>query len=104
MRNRQRLAARNLGIIRQNLSVVDDFFSRHADLFSWVHPRAGSMAFPRFLGGNVDQFCDELVKKAGILLLPGSVYDDAGDHFRLGLGRKNLPQALERFEEYLLKK
>jgi aspartate/methionine/tyrosine aminotransferase len=101
MRNRQRLSARNLGLIRENLSVMDDFFSRHADLFSWVRPRAGSMAFPRYMGGDVEHFCDRLVKKAGVLLLPGSVYDDAGSHFRLGLGRKNLPQAVERLEEFL---
>jgi aspartate/methionine/tyrosine aminotransferase len=101
MRNRQSLAARNLGIILGNLSVMDDFFSRHADLFSWVRPQAGSMAFPRYLGGNVEQFCDRLVKEAGVLLLPGSVYDEMGDHFRLGLGRKNLPQAVERLEMFL---
>jgi aspartate/methionine/tyrosine aminotransferase len=101
MRNRQRLASRNLGIIQENLSVMDDFFSRHADQFSWVRPRAGSMAFPRYLGSDVGQFCDRLVKKAGVLLLPGSVYDDARNHFRLGLGRKNLPQAVGRLEEFL---
>jgi aspartate/methionine/tyrosine aminotransferase len=101
MRNRQRLASRNLGIIQENLSVMDDFFSRHADQFSWVRPRAGSMAFPRYLGSDVNQFCDRLVKKAGVLLLPGSVYDDARNHFRLGLGRKNLPQAVGRLEEFL---
>jgi aspartate/methionine/tyrosine aminotransferase len=101
MRNRQRLVARNLGIIRENLSVMDDFFSRHAGLFSWVRPRAGSMAFPRYLGGDVEQFCDRLVRKAGVLLLPGSVYDDVRNHFRLGLGRRNLPQAVERLEEFL---
>jgi aspartate/methionine/tyrosine aminotransferase len=101
MRNRQKLAERNLDIIRHNLSVMDDFFSRQAGLFNWVRPRAGSMAFPRYLGRNVDQFCDELVKEAGVLLLPGSMYDDARSHFRLGLGRKNLPQAVERLEQFL---
>jgi aspartate/methionine/tyrosine aminotransferase len=101
LRNRQKLVERNLGIIRDNLSRMDEFFSRHADLFSWVRPRAGSMAFPRYLGRNVDQFCDDLVKEAGVLLLPGSVYDDARNHFRLGLGRRNLPQAVERLEGFL---
>ena len=103
MRNRQKLIERNLGIIKQNLEVVDSLFARHANLFSWVRPRAGSMAFPRYLGGNVDKFCDELVKRAGVLLLPGSVYDDSHNHFRLGLGRKNLPQAVQRVDEYLVK-
>jgi aspartate/methionine/tyrosine aminotransferase len=101
MRNRKKLVERNLNIIKQNLAVIDDLFTRRADLFAWVRPQAGSMAFPRYLGGDVETFCDALVKKAGVLLLPGSVYDDARDHFRLGLGRKNLPQAVRRLEEFL---
>ena len=103
MRNRQRLSKRNLGIIRQNLDVMDDFFAHHADLFSWIRPRAGSMAFPRYRGGGVDSFCDKVVREAGVLLLPGSVYNDSNNHFRLGLGRRNLPQAVERLETYLKK-
>ncbi len=102
MRHREKLAERNLGIIKHNLAVIDDLFSRRADLFSWVRPQAGSMGFPRLLKGDVEEFCDSLVKKAGVLLLPGSMYDDSRNHFRLGLGRKNLPEAVERLEEHLL--
>jgi aspartate/methionine/tyrosine aminotransferase len=103
MRNRHKLSRRNLGIIRDNLAVMDEFFVRYADQFSWVRPQAGSMVFPRLLQGSVEEFCDRLVKDAGVLLLPGSVYDDSGNHFRLGLGRQNLPQAVERLEEFLSK-
>jgi aspartate/methionine/tyrosine aminotransferase len=101
MRNRQKLIDRNLNIIKHNLSIMDSFFQYHANLFSWVRPRAGSMAFPHYLGGDVESFCDELVRKAGVLLLPGSIYDDHANHFRLGLGRKNLPEAVVRLEEFL---
>jgi aspartate/methionine/tyrosine aminotransferase len=101
MRNRHKLIERNLRIIKQNLAVIEDLFTRHADQFSWVRPQAGSMAFPRYLRGDVETFCDTLVKKAGVLLLPGSVYDDSRNHFRLGLGRKNLPQAVGRLEAFL---
>ena len=103
MRNRQKLSERNLGIIKNNLAVMDGFFAGYSSRFSWVRPRAGSMAFPRYLDGSVEEFCDELVKKSGVLLLPGSVYDDSDNHFRLGLGRKNLPQAVERLELFLSK-
>jgi aspartate/methionine/tyrosine aminotransferase len=103
LRIRQKLIERNLGIITQNLQVIDDLFSRRPDLFSWIRPLAGSMAFPRYLGGDVEKFCDQLVKEAGVLLLPGSVYDDSRNHFRLGLGRKNLPQAVEKLEQFLIK-
>ena len=102
LRNRHKLIERNLGIIRENLAVMDGFFERHAERFSWVRPQAGSMAFPRLLKGNVEEFCDRLVKTAGVLLLPGSIYDDSRDHFRLGLGRRNLPQAVERLEGFLV--
>ncbi len=103
MRNRQKLVDRNLNIIKRNLSVMDDFFQRYANLFSWIRPHAGSMAFPHYLGGDVESFCDELVRKAGVLLLPGSMYDEYANHFRLGLGRKNLPEAVIKLEEFVEK-
>lgn len=101
IRHRQELAERNLGIIQSNLSVIDDLFARHSSLFTWNRPTAGSMGFPRLLKGNVEDFCDGLVKKSGVLLLPGSMYDDSHNHFRLGLGRKNLPQAVERLDNFV---
>lgn len=103
LRNRQKLVARNLGIIKNNLEVVDELFTRHSSLFSWVRPSAGSMGFPKLLKGDIEDFCDDLVRKVGVLLLPGTMYDDSGNHFRIGLGRKNLPQAIKRLEEYLSK-
>lgn len=101
LRHRHQLAERNLDIIKSNLAVIDDLFARHSSLFAWVRPQAGSMGFPKLLKGDVEAFCDDLVKKAGVLLLPGAMYDDTGNHFRVGLGRKNLPQAVERLEGLL---
>ncbi len=101
MRHHKELAERNLDIIKNNLSVMDKFFKNHENLFTWNRPQAGSMAFPRYLKGDVELFCENLVRKAGVLLLPGSVYDDTSNHFRLGLGHKNLAKAVERLEDFL---
>jgi aspartate/methionine/tyrosine aminotransferase len=101
MRHRVKLVERNIEIIKNNLVIVDDLFSRHADMFQWVRPQAGSMGFPKLLKGDIEDFCDDLVRKAGVLLLPGTMYDESANHFRLGLGRKNLPQGVERLEGYL---
>lgn len=101
LRHRQTIAQRNIDIIKGNLAVLDDFFTRHAGLFSWVRPQAGPIAFPRLLKGDVESFCQELVNKVGALLLPGTVYDDKENHFRIGFGRKNLPEAIARVEEFL---
>jgi aspartate/methionine/tyrosine aminotransferase len=59
------------------------------------------MGFPKLLQGDIEDLCDKVVRECGVLLLPGTMYDDRGNHFRVGLGRKNLPQAVERFGEYL---
>jgi aspartate/methionine/tyrosine aminotransferase len=101
LRHRQQLVERNLGILRRNLAIFQDLLSLHADKFTCVLPRAGSMAFPRYLGGSIEEFCDKLVREAGVLLLPGSVYDEHDNHFRLGLGRANLPEAMTRLEAFV---
>ncbi|MBN1584084.1 MAG: aminotransferase class I/II-fold pyridoxal phosphate-dependent enzyme [Anaerolineae bacterium] len=101
LRHKEKLAARNVGIITENLVVLDDFFQRHASQFQWQRPRAGSIAFPRLLGQDVTAFCDDLVRAASVLLLPGTLYDDHDNHFRIGFGRKNLPQAVARLEQFL---
>lgn len=101
MRNRQKLIDRNLSIIQKNLTIIDKLFTSHSSLFTWIRPQAGSMGFPKLLKGDIEDFCDNLVRKVGVLLLPGTMYDDSGNHFRLGLGRKNLPQAVERLEKHI---
>ena len=70
MRHRTKLAERNLNIIKHNLTVIDDLFTRYSSLFTWTRPQAGSMGFPKLLKGDVEDFCDKLVRQAGVLLLP----------------------------------
>lgn len=101
LRHRGKLAGRNVEIITGNLALLDDFFERHADRFAWQRPKAGPIAFPRLLKGDVEDFCEHLVKRAGVLLLPGHLFEDHENHFRIGFGRENMPEALERLEEYL---
>jgi len=35
------------------------------------------------------------------MIVPGNLFDFPGNHFRVGLGRRNLPEALAQVEEYL---
>jgi len=101
LRQRGQIAGRNLQIIHDNLSRLDAFFAERADRFEWVRPKAGPIAFPRLIGEDVEQFCHQLVTSSGVLLLPGTVYDHPGNHFRLGFARKNMPQALAQLEQFL---
>lgn len=101
VRQRETLAGRNRALILRNLALLDDFFAHHEDIFAWQRPKAGPIAFPRLQNGKIDTFAHDLVTRAGVLLLPGSVYDHPGNHFRIGFGRKNLPEALNALEAFL---
>lgn len=101
LRHREELVARNLGIITGNLELLDGFFAQYGDFFSWVKPKAGPIAFPHLIGRDVDEFCDNLVKDQGVMVLPGTVYSHPGNNFRIGFGRKNMPEALSRLEDFL---
>jgi aspartate/methionine/tyrosine aminotransferase len=101
LRHGETIAARNRAIVAANLALLDAFFARHADSFSWQRPRAGPIAFPRLLRGEVEAFCDQLAQAKSVLLLPGTVYEDQGNHFRIGFGRRNMPEALHSLEEFM---
>ncbi len=101
LRHREALLERNRAILSQNLEHLHQFFQRHSERLTWVPPRAGSVAFPRLLEGDVEAFCEALVVKTGVLLAPGPLFDDPGNHFRLGLGRRNLPEALGLLDAFL---
>lgn len=100
LRNRHVLLERNRAIVQRNLPLLDEFFERHAETFEWIRPVASPIGFPRVEGvGDVDRFCERLAG-GGVLLLPGSMYDEPA-HVRVGFGRANLPEALAALESAL---
>jgi aspartate/methionine/tyrosine aminotransferase len=101
LRAQDRVLARNRGIVLSNLPLLDAFFERWGGVFEWVRPRGGSTAYPRLLAPvPVDRFAEDLVGETGVLILPGTVFGDDENHFRIGYGRSNLPAALRGLEEY----
>lgn len=102
LRAKDRVLRRNLSIVDANLRLLDSFFARRAEQFEWVRPRAGLVGFPRMLGpGSIEDFAAELVEQTGVLIVPGSIFDHGGNHFRVGFGRRNMPQALQHFEDFI---
>lgn len=104
LKNKDKIIKKHLARIAKNLAVLDAFFERNKTFFSWVRPKAGTICFPRL---NISQgsfeFCETLVKKTQIMLVPSTVYDYDNKHFRLGFGRNNFPEALNKFGSYISK-
>ena len=88
--------------LTRNLAVVENFLADYADCFDWRRPQGGSICFPRLkIAADATAFCDELVERAGIMLVPASMFDFGEHHVRIGYGRDDLPQVLGEFSAYL---
>jgi aspartate/methionine/tyrosine aminotransferase len=106
LRAREPVLARSRAIVAANLPIVDEFMATHTDTFSWVRPRGGSTAFPRLVAGgpagsSAEDFAARLVEATGVLLLPSTTFGFGDTHFRLGLGRTDLPAALDAIDGFV---
>lgn len=96
LRHHDRLLARNRSLVTANLALVGGMVGS-SELFDWVSPTAGPIGFPRVRGvADTRAWCERAAHEASVLLLPGDAYGCPA-HVRLGFGRADLPQALERF-------
>ena len=108
LRAKETILQRNRNLLEHNLKKLDAFFQDFSDLFDWYRPAGGCVAFPRYLGnGDTNQFCEDLLEKAGVLLLPPRIFrselhDTPSDRFRIGFGRKNIEAGLAAFRAHLL--
>lgn len=54
---------------------------------------------------SVDEWSEGLVRGAGVLVLPATVYQHppsvANNHFRVGLGRRDFTECMHAFEEHV---
>ena len=85
-----------------NLALLDEFLARHADLFSWVPPRGGVVAFPRWLGDeSTTALSDRLLRDDGLLLAPSAYFAGGERHVRIGFGTAAFPASLAMLDEAL---
>jgi aspartate/methionine/tyrosine aminotransferase len=101
LRHSEHFVADSRRLIDANLPLMEAFLARQEELFEWVAPTAGPIGFPRVRDGrDVREWCERTAAEAGVLLLPGAVYQEP-DHVRVGFGRVNLPEAIARLEAHL---
>ncbi|MGD9056846.1 MAG: aminotransferase class I/II-fold pyridoxal phosphate-dependent enzyme [Desulfobacterales bacterium] len=102
LRNKDKIIGLQKTRVDKNLKILDDFLGEYADCFSWNRPLGGSICFPRSLiSQNTFEFCEELVQETGIMLLPSRMFMFGDNHLRVGYGRENLPDVVNRFADYL---
>jgi aspartate/methionine/tyrosine aminotransferase len=101
LRHRAILVERNRQLVLRNLNLLSSFIARRPNLFSWTRPNGSPIGFVHFkLDQDVYQFCETVVQQSGVLLLPGTVYDEPR-HIRFGYGRANMPESLAQFDAWV---
>jgi len=95
LRARGRILDQGHAIIGANLPILTDFVRRHAARLAWSPPKAGSVCFPRFIGGvDAERVATQLVERTGVLIVPGSRFEFDRAYFRVGYGRTDMAAAL----------
>ena len=95
------ILSRNRRIAADNIALLSAFFETHDDDVDWYVPDGGVVGFPRYKGRDgVEAFCDRMLARNGVLLLPASVYRSdllptPADRFRIGFGRSDLAPGLQ---------
>ena len=88
--------------LRTNLAILETFMADHAETFDWRQPAGGSVCFPAFRRSEgASAFCERLVQTAGIMLLPSAPFQFGDRHVRIGFGRADLPEVLQRLADFL---
>ncbi len=101
LRAHDEVLGRSRGLLAANLAAVEALLARRPDMFSWTPPRAGSTGFVRLRPSlEVSEFAARLRRDEGVLVVPGAVYGDRGNHFRLGFGAP-IAEALTRIERFV---
>jgi aspartate/methionine/tyrosine aminotransferase len=98
---RETLRGRNIAQVEHNLHLVDAFFQRWPDLFTWRKPLAGSTALVGMNVPSVMDYAVRLVEEAGVLILPAVTLGSDDQHMRMGFGRAGFGEALKKFGAYL---
>lgn len=107
LKARDRILEKNREIVRSNLKELGAFFAEFPDLFDWKVPDGGCVGFIPYNGKEgVEEFTRRLVKEAGVLFLPASIYRSElnkvpANCMRVGYGRSYVPQGIAAMRNWM---
>ncbi len=96
LRAGEQLLNRSQAIVADNTDLLADVIARHPEKLRWVRPRGGTTAYPQVLAGRADTLANRLAEEFSVFVAPSTVLLTAGEHLRIGLGRRGLPQGLQQ--------
>ncbi|MCK4759555.1 MAG: aminotransferase class I/II-fold pyridoxal phosphate-dependent enzyme, partial [Candidatus Aminicenantes bacterium] len=100
---RMKVLNRNRKILKENLSALQEWTDKHGDLFSFIPPRAGGIAFLKYsMNINSSELMTKLREEKSVFIVAGDIF--GMDHYlRIGFGAEKdyLLKGLSLFDELL---
>jgi aspartate/methionine/tyrosine aminotransferase len=88
LKHRERILARNRGIIQANLNTARSWMADRTGLLEWTPPRGGLLALLKYdLPIASLALADKLALEYSVMLAPGSAFGYE-HHLRLGIGQR----------------
>ena len=103
---RMEILTRNRKMLRKNLELFTKWIESYKDLFEFIPPKAGGMAFIKYkLPINSTELSDWLRKEYSVFVVPGDCYGMDG-YIRIGIGERYevLKEGLETMKNALVKR
>ncbi len=104
--NRSKILSRNRKLLQRNLAMFTEWVNSYQDLFEFVPPKAGGMAFLRYkLDINSSELSDWLRKEHSVFIISGDCYGMDG-YIRIGIGERYdvLAEGLEIMKNALIER
>eukprot|EP00918_Siedleckia_nematoides_P027652 GHVU01059584.1.p1 GENE.GHVU01059584.1~~GHVU01059584.1.p1 ORF type:complete len:389 (-),score=44.34 GHVU01059584.1:828-1994(-) len=108
IRNRQAIFKRSRNIFYRNLPLLDKFFAKHKDVFTWHRPKVGTIAWVELKGsllnlgkGGASGFAEVAMEEGKVNLISSDLFHAEDRFIRIGFGKRDLPEALEQFSEFV---
>jgi aspartate/methionine/tyrosine aminotransferase len=115
IRNRVPLLERTRERLRAHLELLRPVLRARADVFDWIPPDAGPITFPTLTDAGVRmllgtkagdmpddrELAERIRREAGVLVIPGRLFDARVPAVRIGFGRSNFPEGLARLTAWL---
>ena len=111
IRHRDVLLARTRARLRTHLELLRAVLEQHVGLFNWTPPDAGPITLPTLTRAGIQRagaaeapdraMAERIRSEAGVLVIPGSLFDAQVPSLRLGFGRANFAVGLERLDTWL---
>ncbi len=85
---RPMILKRNRDMLNKNIDILQDWIRSHGDLFEFIPPKAGGMAFMKYnMDINSTELSTWLRKQESVFIVPGDCYGMDG-YIRIGLGER----------------